>query len=404
VSPIKKIGFEVRYVAASIVSLGISRNDMHSPIKTLFVVTSYPANLQDWRGLFIRHLADALARRADLTVSLLAPPGESHARITSTTTASEAAWLNDLMQKGGIAHALHQGGLAAIITPMRLLYLLRTNYRRQQDVDIYHINWLQNALPLPADGKPLLVSVLGTDMQLINKAWMRFLLRRVFRQHPTRICPNAQWMVEPLNAAFGDVAKIAFVPFGIDPAWYAIARHIPLEQPAKWLVVSRLTKAKIGALFEWCAPLFDGHSRELHLFGPMQENIPLPSWVHYHGATNPDDLGRNWFPIAQGLITLSQHAEGRPQVMLEAMAAGLPIIASRLPAHENIVFQPTTGWLCDDAADVRLGVHYFEQADTNLQAGLAARDWVKQEVGTWDDCAARYVSLYDALRSEFSHV
>lgn len=36
---------------------------MHPPIKTLFVATSYPANLQDWRGLFIRHLADALARR-----------------------------------------------------------------------------------------------------------------------------------------------------------------------------------------------------------------------------------------------------------------------------------------------------------------------------------------------------
>ncbi|OYV27151.1 MAG: hypothetical protein B7Z82_06350, partial [Halothiobacillus sp. 20-54-6] len=61
---------------------------MHTPIKTLFVATSYPANLQDWRGLFIRHLADALARRDDLTVSLLAPPGETHPRIAVVATSN----------------------------------------------------------------------------------------------------------------------------------------------------------------------------------------------------------------------------------------------------------------------------------------------------------------------------
>lgn len=377
---------------------------MHTPIKTLFVATSYPANLQDWRGLFIRHLADALARRDDLTVSLLAPPGETHPRITTVATSNEAAWLANLMRTGGIAHVVRQGGLAAIGTPIRLLYLLRKAYRRQSDGDIYHINWLQNALSLPANGKPLLVSVLGMDMQLIGKPWMRFLLRRVFRQHPTMICPNAEWMVEPLKAAFADVAEIRFVPFGIDPIWYALERKISSDLPAKWLVVSRLTKPKLGTLFEWCAPLFDGQSRELHLFGPMQENLDLPFWVHYHGAASPEDLSKNWFPTACGLITLSQHAEGRPQVMLEAMAAGLPIIASRLPAHENIVFQPTTGWLCDDADDVRKSVQYFENKIANQQAGLAARDWVKREIGTWDDCAARYAAIYEELLKRPIHV
>lgn len=369
---------------------------MRLPIKILFVATSYPANLQDWRGLFIRHLADALARRDDLIVSMLAPPGDIHARITPVTTPLDAAWLNELMQKGGIAHALRQGGVSAISTPLRLLNLLRKGYRRQNDTDVYHINWLQNALPLPVNGKPLLVSVLGTDMQLMCKPWIRFLLRRVFKRHPTVICPNAEWMVAPLKEAFGNEANVQFIPFGIDPAWYAVRREMP-QQVGQWLVVSRLTQAKLGQLFAWCAPLFEGQSRELHLFGPMQEAIDLPDWAHYHGAASPDELCRNWFPKAQGLITLSQHAEGRPQVMLEAMAAGLPIIASRLPAHENIVFHQQTGWLCDSPLDVAQGIEHFEDRAQNQRAGAAARTWVKQEVGTWDDCAARYAAIYDVL-------
>lgn len=359
--------------------------------------TSYPANLQDWRGLFIRHLADALARRDDLSVSLLAPPGDTHHRINSISTQNEAAWLKRLMQQGGIAHVLRQGGLSAISTPIRLLYILRNGYRRGHSMDIYHINWLQNSLPLPADGKPLLVSVLGTDMQLIRKPWMQFLLRSVFRQHPTIICPNADWMIEPLKGAFSDVAKIRFIPFGIDPSWYAIQRQIAPQQKKQWLVVTRLTKAKLGPLFDWCAPLFRGQMRELHLFGPMQETLELPAWVHYHGATNPQDLCQNWFPQAQGLITLSQHAEGRPQVMLEAMAAGLPIIASRLPAHESIVFHQQSGWICDTHEDVGIGINHFEDMAENQRAGQAARAWAKQEIGTWDDCAARYISLYEQL-------
>ncbi len=369
-----------------------------NPVKVLFVATSYPSDLSDWRGLFIRHLADALARREDLAVSLLAPPGEMHPRIIPATTVREANWLAGLMAKGGIAQALRAGGWSAISTPIKLLSLLRAVFVRHEPVDIYHINWLQNALPLLANGKPLLISVLGSDMPMLTKPGMLFLMRRVFRHHPTIICPNAEWMIPLLKEAFPDVVDVRFVPFGIDPAWFDMQRTLPLSEPKRWLAVTRLTRAKLGSLFEWCAPLFEGQpQRELHLFGPMQETIELPPWAHYHGAVSPEDLNKHWFPGAQGLITLSRHAEGRPQVMLEAMAAGLPIIASRLPAHENIVFHRKTGWLCDDPSAVAQGVSFFENERENQLAGQRARVWAKQKIGTWDDCAARYASIYQLL-------
>lgn len=359
--------------------------------------TSYPADLGDWKGLFIRHLADALARRADIALRLWAPPGELHAAITPAATARESDWLRRLMRSGGIAHQLRTSKAKAAISTVALLRHLRNAYRRHADVDVYHVNWLQNALPVPANGKPLLVSVLGTDMELLRKPFVLPMLRHVFREHKSIICPNADWMIAPLQDSFGDLAEIGFVPFGIDPVWFNIERRPMVDGVARWLVVSRLTRAKLGPLFEWCEPLFAGQRRELHLYGPRQEDIEIPPWVHYHGPASPAKLSRDCFPTAAGLITLSRHAEGRPQVMLEAMAAGLPIIASRLAAHETIVQHGQTGWLSDSPTDVAAAVGRFEAANTNRLAGDAASNWAAREIGTWDDCAARYVRLYSEL-------
>ncbi len=361
-------------------------------LSTLMVSTSYPADLRDWRGLFIRHLGDALARRYDLAVRLWAPPGQTHPNIEPVTNAQESAWLSQLMQQGGIAHLLRNGGISRFTAPIKLLNFLRQAYSRNQDVDSYHINWLQNVLPLPNNGKPLLVTVLGTDMQLLKLPMMKSLLRNKFSQHPSAVCPNAEWMLDPLQEAFGSVAQIKFVPFGIDTAWFEMERK-PQSSPL-WIVVTRLTKAKLGSLFEWCEPLFRDQVRELHLFGPMQEQITVPDWVHYHGPASPEQLAKDWFCRAQGLITLSKHAEGRPQVMLEAMAAGLPILASRLPAHENIVFNGKTGWICDTAQDLASNLCQLESTEQNVCYGQAARHWAHEAIGTWDDCAARYNTIY----------
>ena len=203
--------------------------------------------------------------------------------------------------------------------------------------------------------------------------------------------------MEPhLKELFGDCASIACIPFGIDPRWYAVERKI--QQPPVWLAVTRLTANKLGPLLEWSQPLFEEGVRQLHLFGPMQETIELPQWIHYHGPATPEQLVTEWFPRAQGLISLSQHAEGRPQVMLEAMAAGLPIIASQLSAHSDLITHDRTGLLCASQQEYADALAELEQHEANSRIGAAAREWVMQELGTWDDCAARYAHIYRQLQ------
>lgn len=363
----------------------------------LMVSTSYPADLRDWRGLFMRHLADALGRHPAIDLTLWAPPGETGEDVRLDVTDGERAWLGSLMQAGGIAHLVRRGGLRGATSAIQLLRALRNVYRRSAGTAVFHVNWLQNALPLPSGPKPLLVTVLGTDMQLLRLPFMRALLRRAFRGRPVAICPNADWMLPELTAAFGDIAIVRFVPFGIDPSWYALERRFEASEVAKWLCVSRVTASKLGPLFEWTEPLFSHGGAELHLFGPMQEQLALPKWVRWHGPASPDELRDVWFPQAQGLITLSRHAEGRPQVMLEALASGLPIIASRLPAHDDLLARGG-GMLCDTPEAVRSALDALADASTNRALGLLGRARMKADIGTWDDCAGRYVALYRHLQ------
>ena len=371
---------------------------MSSPTNVLLVSTSYPAKGDDWPGLFIRRVAQALAARSDLRLRLWSPPGEIPADVEYAATEPEQQWLARLMQAGGIAHLLRNAGIRGGLAAFRLLRLLRALYRRETAIDVYHVNWLQNALPLKRNGRPLLVTVLGTDMHLLRLPGVAMALRHVFRRRRVAICPNARWMVPLLRQRFATVAQIDFVPFGIEPRWFDMQR-VP-DTPAVWLCVSRITHGKLGTLFESCAPFFDGQRRELHLFGPMQEPVPIPPWVRYHGAVTTEALYAQWFPRAAGLITMSQHSEGWPQVMLEAMAAGLPIVASRIAAHEDMLQHGQTGWLCSSGTDVGRALEALEDAAANAQVGARARAWARDTVGTWDDCAARYARIYHSLLHE----
>ena len=58
------------------------------------VSTSYPVDLSDSRGLFMRHLVEALARREDVALKPWAPPGETPVDVVSVANCDEKRWLS----------------------------------------------------------------------------------------------------------------------------------------------------------------------------------------------------------------------------------------------------------------------------------------------------------------------
>ena len=365
-------------------------------LRVLLISTSYPLDSKDWKGRFIANLVESIGRQKAIDLRIWTPPGEIPSYVKNVCTCSEADWLNKMLKRGGIAHIIRSRGIFGAVTILKLMKNLRHVYTRETDVDIVHVNWLQNCLPLWGGKKPAVISVLGSDFGLLKLPFMRFFLRTVVQQRNAIIAPNAGWMVPALEKYFGDIAEIRPIPFGVDQRWFTLQKNVLNNNKSHWITVTRITDNKIGDLFRWGKGLF-GENHILHLFGPMQEPLSIPEWVVYHGPVSPDDLFGNWFPICSGLITLSRHDEGRPQVMLEAMAAGLPVIASDLTAHRDIIKHRESGWIVSAPQDLKDAISFFKTRDAVSRAGEFARSWVLKNIGTWDDCAGRYITAYQDL-------
>ena len=362
--------------------------------------TSYPANDTDWRGRFIYDMAESLAASGQVDLRLWAPPGCLPSGVGSAFHGDDRVWLERLLNQGGIAHLLRrqplQGGLSAVSLLRRLRRVYRDFEHFYPLTVAVHVNWLQNALPLLGTKLPALITVLGSDLALLRLPGMVAMVRAMLGGRAVILAPNADWMVPVLERHFGDLAEIRTIPFGVHGRWFDVERRQEAIGSGDWLMVSRVTRTKLGHLLDWGEGLF-GHKRKLHLLGPMQETIELPEWIEYHGPTNPEELVSQWFPKVQGLLTLSTHDEGRPQVMIEAMAAGLPVLATDLPAHRDLLQDGQTGRLVQTRDELVRILDLLDDPQENLRIGNAAQRWVRETIGTWDDCAKRFVAAYEDI-------
>ena len=209
--------------------------------------------------------------------------------------------------------------------------------------------------------------------------------------------------------------KVTVIPNGVDSESLAAAK--PVDLTSLGIPADSQTLLFVGRLHPQKQPIvllkaFEGLSRayrNLHLLmvgdGPLAR--PLIQWTHAQNlADRVRFLGRcedvPQLMKACTCLVLPSAWEGLPNVVLEAMACGLPVIATNVDGTSDVIETERTGLLVGSgsvqelASAVALLLSDSTQA-TNMAA--AAQEHVSKTF-TWDRCASQHVELYrEALTS-----
>ncbi len=198
--------------------------------------------------------------------------------------------------------------------------------------------------------------------------------------------------------------RLHVVPCGIEPWRFPPPEPLPAGGP-HLVAVGRLATQKGFDLAIEAVALAHPHLPELHLTlvgdGPLR--AALSTSIAAHGLTAHvtltgwrDEAGvRAALNAAQALIVPS-FAEGLPMVVMEAMAAGRPVIATSIAGIPELVTRET-GWLVPAGNAGLLAQAIIElaatQQDTLTAMGAAARAraLIRHDI---DSAAARLAALF----------
>jgi glycosyltransferase involved in cell wall biosynthesis len=144
----------------------------------------------------------------------------------------------------------------------------------------------------------------------------------------------------------------------------------------------------------------EGPSRAL-MEGAIRE-ASLQSRVALLGSRNdvPDMLRM------MDVFVLPSLAEGISNTILEAMATGIPVIATRVGGNADLVEDGRTGRLVNAGDWNAMAEHiiaYASDSETTVRHGQAARKRAEQEFGL-DAMVQNYASLYDRLTGQGNQV
>ena len=156
------------------------------------------------------------------------------------------------------------------------------------------------------------------------------------------------------------------------------------------------------------ASLFSAVARVpgLHLavLGDGELRATLEALAHELGISDRTHFTGWWTDVPSALadldlVVLSSRNEGTPVALIEALAAGRPVVATDVGGVRHVVQDGETGWLCgtgDSAGLARLMRQVISEPETAARLAEAGRLRVAARFG-YERLLAEHRSLYEEL-------
>jgi len=328
-------------------------------VKVAVLTTSYPRYPGDAAGRFV---ADAVERlRPRITVEVVSPQDFRHYGIA---------------YGHGIAGNLRARPWLVPLVPALLRNFLRA--ARRVDADLLHAHWLPSGWVAARTGRPFVLQVWGTDLELARRAPR--LARPILRAARFVIAASTELAEAARRLGARDVRVI---PSGVDlPA--AVGEE---AEPPEVLYAGRLSTEK-GVLDLVAAA--DGIPLVVAGDGPLRGRVPVA-----RGFVPHDELQDLYARAA--VVACPSHREGFGVACLEAMAHGRPVVAGDVGGLRDLVVDGETGYLVPprDVPALREALErLLADRDLRRRLGGAGRERAGRHF-SWDTVTAATLAVYE---------
>jgi glycosyltransferase involved in cell wall biosynthesis len=333
-------------------------------MKVVVLTTSYPRYADDVAGRFIADSVEGV-RALGVDVDVVSP-------------ASFADF--GIAYGGGIAQNLRGARWKLALVPAFMAAYMRAARRAARNADLVHAHWIPSALAARATGKPYIVQVWGTDIELARR--MPALVRPLLRS--ARIVIAASEYLADEARALG-ARDVHVVPSGVDiPA--SVAEP---EDPPHVLFAGRLSEEK--GILEFVEAT-EGLPRVIVGDGPFRSRVPDAL-----GFVPPSELGMYYERAA--VVCVPSRREGYGMTAREAMAYGRPVVATRVGGLRELTGAGVAAFDVGDVVALRAAIRdLLGDAERRSAAGHAARARAEREFGLPAAAEALSAAYKRALR------
>ncbi|MCL4531124.1 MAG: glycosyltransferase family 4 protein [Chloroflexi bacterium] len=237
------------------------------------------------------------------------------------------------------------------------------------------------------------------DFRMYHKMAAPFL--RVIWHNASAVVANSKGL-HNLASAFDSTIEIPIIPNGVDLKKFSISERdwsLPRILSVGRVVYQKGFDLAMRALadlkdLEWQWSIA-GDGPQMSVLQAKVKEHGLQNRIHFLGWLTADQL-KEQYAAANMFLFPSRH-EGMPNAVLEAMASGLPVVATHIAGSEELVVDGETGRLVppEDANALRESLRPFlVDAQMREQMGRAARQRVESSF-SWNRVAEQYESILE---------
>jgi glycosyltransferase involved in cell wall biosynthesis len=380
-------------------------------LRILVLSTSYPLRPASSSGVFVRRLVDALTPHARMTV--LCPSDAAAEAVDSSAVSLHAfrygprRWQRLAQEPGGVLPAIKAQPALLVLLPVFLLSLSWSLLRLSRRADVIHANWaicgaIAAALR-PLHGRPIVLTLRGDDVTVAERSGVhRRLLRLAVSRADAVVCV-AESMAQNLRTSIPSCAAKVTVALNGVGSEFSPRGDAPERRRRVIFVGSLIPRKGVDVLLRAFSRLrradlalrIVGDGPERARLEALTSDLGIRQQVEFIGQIAPDEVAAHL--ATHGTFVLPSYSEGRPNVLLEAMAAGAAVVATRIPGIVETAMHGEHAWLFDagdaDALAVALADVLSRPQEVERRSE-AARRHVEACGWTWAATAQIYAELF----------